>query len=1030
MTRAHENAAHPVPNSGPIGRKAQLRRRLVTSTLLISFLLLLGLNRWSAWRASILQKAISLVESRKYRDALDVLTKLDRFSLSGDEHRSYLLGLCQERTGRRDLATKSWKDLRPGTRFFDEATLRMAEWLEDAGRLDEAESRYRAALASEGPMSTEIRHALMQLLWMEGRLEEARPLIRGNVLANERKHGPNDSRTTAVLRAHLTLDLEVYPIEHVRKRIDAAAAISPGDRGVALGRAYLAMRSGQSVEARAILTTLAEAAPDDSRIAFARFLEALERGDARVIDETRKRFDADLPPPGIAARAASVVAESLGASDVSKRILETCLETNPGEIAVIERLAASYVESGEREKAAALRARRLTLDRDRREYGNRVGIDFRTETATMADLAERLGRFFEAGAFVREMLAKAPGDSQLLERARRLRGQDEATLTNRKFWEMADSVRPAVVVPAQSSGASPNPERPELPPVPIFRDIARNSGLDFVFESGRTAARQLPETMSGGVAMFDYDADGLEDLFVVQGGPFPFDPAQANDAPGDRLFRNLGDGKFEDVTVMAGLPPRRVGYGHGAAVGDVDNDGFSDLFVTRYGSYSLYRNVGGKKFEDATAAWGLDGDRNWPSSAAFADFDNDGDLDLYVCHYVVWDAANPRLCATETGGPPAYCVPHLLASRPDRLYRNDGGRFVDVSSEAGITAADTEGRGLGVVAADFDDDGLVDLFVANDGTADFLFRNLGNMKFEEIGVQAGVAANSDGGYQAGMGIGFGDFDADGKFDLSVTNFYGESTSLFQNLGGAVFRERGASIGLKEATRYRLGFGTVMADLNNDGHLDMFTANGHVNDVRPVIPFEMPSQVLLGTKSGRIYDATSDAGESIRQPRLGRGLSVGDIDADGRLDLVQLSLDSPLAVFRNEVVNASIDGASAASFVGFRLVGSKSNRDGVGARVTIRSGKFVRHGFRNGGGSYQSANSGFIHFGLGKLERIDEVVVRWPSGQVDKFANLPRGKYFRLTEGTTRAEPIVSKRSNVQDETKPAAPVSNKGGPGR
>ncbi len=997
MTRVHENAAQPLPNSVPKARKPRARGRIVTASLVLSAMVLFGLIRWQSWQSDSLREAITLVESRKYQDALKVLTKLDRFSLSADEHRSFLLGLCQERTGRRDLAMESWKELRPGTQFFDEATLRMAEWLEDAGRLDEAEARYRGALAAEGPMSTEIRHALMQLMWMEGRLEEARPLIRSNLLANERRHGPNDTRTTAVLRAHLTLDLEVYPIEHVRKRIDAAAAKSPSDRGVALGRAYLAMRSGQSEEARAILAKLAEGSPDDARIAFARFLEGLERGDVQVIDEMRKRFDPDLPQPGIAARAASIVAESRGATDVSERILESCLEANPGEIAVIERLAASYVESGHREKAAALRARRLTLDRDRREYGNRVGIDFRTETATMADLAERLGRFFEAGAFVREMLVKTPGDPKLLDRARRLRGLDEATRVNGKLWEMADSVRPTKADPSKGSGEVPAPERSEKPPFPHFRDVAQNSGIDFVFESGRTEAKQLPETMSGGVAMLDYDADGLEDLFVVQGGSFPYDPAVAKDAPGDRLFRNLGDGKFEDVTEKTGMPPRRVGYGHGAAVGDVDNDGFPDLFVARYGSYSLYRNVEGRKFEDATAAWGLDGDRNWPSSAAFADLDNDGDLDLYVCHYVVWDAANPRRCATEVGGPPAYCVPHLLAPRPDRLYRNDGGRFVDVSSEAGITAADTEGRGLGVVAADFDDDGLVDLFVANDGTANFLFRNLGNLKFEEIGIQAGVAANSDGGYQAGMGVGFGDFDADGKFDLSVTNFYGESTSLFQNLGGSVFRERGASIGLKEATRYRLGFGTVLADLNNDGHLDMFTANGHVNDVRPVIPFEMPSQVLLGTKSGRILDATVEAGDAVEQPRLGRGAAFGDLDDDGCVDLVVTHNDEAPAFLINKKMPGDETRSIRLTLVPAAVGGKAVSPLGAVVKAELDDARTLTRFFA-AGTSYLSAHDTRLTIGVGKAGSVKNLTVRWPSGRSESWAEIPLDRPVVLEEG--------------------------------
>ena len=306
------------------------------------------------------------------------------------------------------------------------------------------------------------------------------------------------------------------------------------------------------------------------------------------------------------------------------------------------------------------------------------------------------------------------------------------------------------------------------------------------------------------------------------------------------------------------------GFGHGVTVGDFDNDGFPDLFLTRWRSYALlHNNRGDGTFEDATAPSGLGGDRDWPTSAAFADLDNDGDLDLYVCHYLAWDADHPTLCPRVTvaaesersdpGQRYNYCTPRPFAALPDHLFRNDGGRFVDVTAEAGIV--DKDGRGLGVVAADVDGDGLVDLFVANDTTANYLWHNLGGLKFEEAGLVSGVACNAAGAFQAGMGTACGDLDGDGRPDLLVTNFYGESTTFFRNLGGGVFSDATAAVGLAAPSRFLLGFGIVLFDADNDGRLDLAIANGHVNDDRPDYPYDMPTLLLTGGDDGRLTDVT-------------------------------------------------------------------------------------------------------------------------------------------------------------------------------
>ena len=364
--------------------------------------------------------------------------------------------------------------------------------------------------------------------------------------------------------------------------------------------------------------------------------------------------------------------------------------------------------------------------------------------------------------------------------------------------------------------------------------------------------------MGGGVGLLDYDGDGWLDVYCRPGrrrsrrGPTPAD--------GDRLFRNRGDGTFEDATEAAG--PRRASPAATATASrsaTIDNDGRPDLFVTRWRSYALYRNRGDGTFEDATEAAGLGGDRDWPTSAAFADLDGDGDLDLYVCHYLAWDAEHPRSARSLDTPGPSYCDPRTFRAVPDRLFRNDGGRFVDVTEEAGIV--DRDGRGLGVVAADLDGDGRVDLYVANDMTANFLFRNRGGLRFEESAATSGRGRRRpSGGYQAGMGVACGDLDGDGRPDLAVTNFYGESTTLYRNLGGGFFADRTAAVGLAAPSRYRSSASaspsstpTTTAGSTWPPPTATSTTSG------PTIPYAMPAQLLSGPDGGR--SSTSHRGSA-------------------------------------------------------------------------------------------------------------------------------------------------------------------------
>jgi hypothetical protein len=330
------------------------------------------------------------------------------------------------------------------------------------------------------------------------------------------------------------------------------------------------------------------------------------------------------------------------------------------------------------------------------------------------------------------------------------------------------------------------------------------------------------------------------------------------------------------------------------------------------------------------------------------------------------------------------------------VFRNVGGRFVDVTADAGIV--DPDGRGLGIVAADLDDDGKVELFVANDGTANYLFHNRGGFRFEEIGHQAGVAANGEGGYQAGMGIACGDLDGDGRLDLAVTNFFGESTSFFRNLGSGLFADRTAAIGLAAPSRYLLGFGAAFLDVNNDGWLDLITANGHVMDSRPQAPYAMPLQLLLGGAGGWLAEVSAQSGPPFRVLHLGRALATGDLDNDGRVDVLVVAQNEPVVYLHN--------GTAGGHFVTIHLEGTTSNRDAVGVRVTLSAGGRRRVAQRVGGGSYQSASDPRLHFGLGEARRVEWLEVRWPSGRVDRHEDLAADAAYLLREGDPRRLPLT------------------------
>jgi hypothetical protein len=520
------------------------------------------------------------------------------------------------------------------------------------------------------------------------------------------------------------------------------------------------------------------------------------------------------------------------------------------------------------------------------------------------------------------------------------------------------------------------------PDCPVtFNDVAASAGLRFTHDRGATPEHHLAETMGSGLAWLDYDNDGWMDLYVVQSGPFP---PRGSPRAQDRLYRNNGDGTFTDVTAKAKL--KDTAYGMGAVAADYDNDGFVDLYVTNYGKNILYHNNGDGTFTDVTGKAGVAAS-GWSTSAAFADFDGDGLLDLFVLRYVDDAVEKGLFCGDRANGKRDYCNPKLYPPTHNILFRNNrNGTFTDITASAGLDKA--LGKGLGVVVADVDDDGRPDIYVANDTTMNFLFRNLGGNRFEDVSLLSGAALPSAGSPLSGMGVNAGDLSGNGRLDLVVANYEAEINSLYRNLGQGVFEDISAESGFGGPSFLFSGFGLNLLDTANAGRLDAFIANGHVLDVpgRGSTYAERPF-LMWNDGKGKFHE--HGCGAPFRRELVGRGSAVADYDNDGDLDIAVTNSGGPLELLRN-------DGAHG-NWIGFVLRGRKSNRQGIGARVTIETeaGKQMRE--VKAGESYLASSDPRIHFGLGKASTVKRVTIRWPSGIVQDVTGALPGKYNPVTE---------------------------------
>ena len=554
-------------------------------------------------------------------------------------------------------------------------------------------------------------------------------------------------------------------------------------------------------------------------------------------------------------------------------------------------------------------------------------------------------------------------------------------MNRRDFLRHVGSGTAASMLPASTLVAQASPG---------FRlvDVTSAAGLQFRHNSGAYGGKLLPETLGSGCAFLDYDADGWQDILLVNGMDWAGHTKQRSTL---RLYRNNRNGTFSDVTRAAGLDVEL--YGMGVAVGDINNDGFPDVFVTCVGQSRLFRNTGKGTFVDATRASGLGGREAFSTSAMWIDFDRNGLLDLFVCNYVRWSAEHDVFCSLD-GKQKSYCTPEAYRGDTCWLFRNRGnGTFEDVTATCGIF--DSSSKSLGVAMLDYDQSGWPDIFVANDTQPNKLYLNQRNGRFTDIALEAGVALSEDGKARAGMGVDAGDFDNTGRAGLAVTNFDNEMIGLYRPQPSGGYTDIATRAGVGRASINRLGFGCVFADLDLDGTLDLVVANGHIDEtvrnIRGNVGYAQAPLLFLNQGNATFRDVAASVGGGFAQPRVGRGLAVGDFDRDGDLDLLMTTNNGPAMLFRN-------DQTSGNRSVRFKLIGTQSNRDAIGATVRIFHGGTSQSRMVKSGSSYLSQSELPVTFGVGRRDVIDRVTIAWPNGRMEEFSKIASGKQYVCTEG--------------------------------
>jgi tetratricopeptide (TPR) repeat protein len=888
-----------------------------------------------------------------------------------------LLGDLLSDRGRADEARAALRRVRESDAAWSEAQRLLGEIAVKRQEAAEAERAFRAAAARDR-RAVSPRRRLVYLLSLELRPSETRDVL-------WQLYGITRDPQYIVDAVH-TLWMDATEVGKSDRDLEAFLDRTPDDPWLRRAWGLSLLVRGRPADALPHLKAAAEALGNDPLGRFA-------LAECRM---TLGQFDGDLtilgPRPDRPVDAArwwvlrSRLEDAQGQAGAAVESLRAAVAANPDDREAHYRLGQALVRCGDPigakvhlDRAEGLRLRLNTLKNQNEHI---------LDEGTSTDALEALGQLCrdaglpgEARVWFEQALRRDP------HRPRARWGLEQLATTRETPSRSLFLSHPVRLAALPARPGHPSPPAPPRPGAgPRFEDVARRAGIIYRYDCGATGNLFVGDTMGGGVALLDFDDDGWLDIYFINSCTLPFDP-QSPPAP-NKLLRNRGDGTFEDVTARAGVGGR--GYGMGCAVGDYDNDGHDDLYLTGLGSTVLYRNRGDGTFEDVTERAGVFSPR-WTTAAGFGDLDGDGDLDLVAVTYVDADPKHVPSCRDDTGHP-IHCSPARYSAQPDHLFRNNGdGTFTDVSRAAGIDVADT-GEGLGLAIADLDGDGRLDVFIANDGSPNQFYRNLGGLRFEEVGVSAGLAFDGSGRATASMGVVAEDLDGDGRVDLLHTNFINEGCTLHRNLGGGLFADATLAAHLDAATRPMTGFGAVALDADNDGRLDLFLANGHVDDQPWAnIPMTQAAQLFLGQPGGRFALADPGVSPYFSRPVAGRGAAAGDLDNDGRVDLVVVHRDVPAAVLRNV--------SPAGHWIGVRLRGgARSGRTPIGARVTCRAGGRAMVRWLTSGTSYLSANDSRLWFGLGPVAAVERLEVRWPSETVQAWSDLPADRILDIEEG--------------------------------
>ena len=848
---------------------------------------------------------------------------------------------------------------------------------------DDAEQHFRQ-LMNLDPQSLAARQRLAYLLTIQGRSLEAVPL-RMELLRSD------NVTITDLLFLGNPQAIAIMP------ELEQFRSTNPNHPTILLANARIAIREDKLDEARGLLRGAIAGNPSLAEAQAWLGMLLLESADKQPFVDWYRAL-----PTGVHDHAGMWVVRGLWSQDqdqprAAARCFWEALKRDPNHQTACYQLVTALTLIGQQELALQIqdRARQLQeLEMTLNQLNSRN--DDLELLGRVAGLTEKLGRYWESFAWHNVILAQAtnsPVSRAALVRLQQLRASDSA--------QVARQFNPARIVDL-AGYPLPDMQRTIAPPAirietsettATFTDIAEQAGIRFTYfnsDDPATEGRRMFEFTGGGAAVFDFDGDLWPDIYLTQGCQWPPDPDQQQYR--DRLLRNLGNGKFQDVTELSGLGDNQ--FSQGIQVGDFDNDGFADLYLANVGENRLYRNNGDGTFRDVTSQAGVGGGR-WTTSCLLADLNGDGLADLYEVNYLSGDDVFDLICDRDSGRARS-CSPTEFDAQQDRIFLNLGnGTFQDITQQSGIVTAN--GKGLGIVAADFDGSGMLSLFVANDMTANFYFTNQNGpgepLALDQQAVIRGLSSDRDGKAQACMGVALDDYDGDGLLDLHVTNFYKESNTLYAQQSNGLFRDQTRRAELREPSFNLLGFGTQFLDAQLDGHPDLVIANGHVDDYTyQGSPFQMPPQ-YLGNAGGVFVDQGAGAGDYFQRKLLGRGLSVGDFNRDGKPDFIVSHLDAPVAVLTNTT-------AQVGNFLALQFRGRTLQRDAIGTSVTVTIGgdqprQLVRQ--LTAGDGYLASNQRQLIIGLGSAERVEQLEVKWLDGVIDTFTSVPINRQLMVIQ---------------------------------